>query len=53
MMHQTPQQKRKELKNPSLLTILSKSATLAEKIEAIRTTNPYFYLLTPQQKKEK
>jgi len=37
----------------SLLNVILSDATLAEKIEAVRTTNPYFYLLTPQPKKEK
>jgi hypothetical protein len=36
----------------TLSRILS-GATLAEKIEAIREFNPYFYLLTPKPKKEK
>lgn len=31
----------------SLLSRVLTSATFAEKIEAIREVNPYFYLLTP------
>ena len=30
------------------LTMLLSKATFAEKVEAIREVNPYFYLLTPE-----
>lgn len=37
----------------SLLSRVLSSATFAEKIEAIRESNPYFYLLTPLPRKER
>jgi hypothetical protein len=43
----------KEKQNPSLLTMLDNTATFAEKVELVRSKNPYFYLLTPKPKKEK
>jgi hypothetical protein len=46
-------QKNKEKKSPTLLGILENTATFAEKVELIRSSNPYFYLLTPKPKKEK
>jgi len=41
-----------DYKRNTLNRILS-ATTMAEKIEAIRESNPYFYLLTPKPKKEK
>ena len=37
----------------SMLSRVLTSATFAEKIEAIRETNPYFYLLTDVPTKER
>ena len=39
---------REALQNSLLSRILS-SDTFAEKVEAIREVNPYFYLLTPRK----
>jgi hypothetical protein len=38
-----------------VLNVIVSNATFAQKMEAIRASNPYFYLLTPkpQPKKEK
>ena len=36
----------------SLLSRVLSSDTFAQKVEAIRETNPYFYLLTPVKEKE-
>jgi hypothetical protein len=36
----------------SMLSRVLTSATFAEKIEAIREHNPYFYLLTPQPRRK-
>tara|TARA_R110000868_G_scaffold100778_2_gene277247 strand:+ start:1434 stop:1658 length:225 start_codon:yes stop_codon:yes gene_type:complete len=38
---------------PTLLDVLHKDISFAEKIEAVRSVNPYFYLLTPKPKKAK
>lgn len=45
--------KHKDAHEGSLLSRVLSSATFAEKIEAIRECNPYFYLLTPLPRKEK
>jgi hypothetical protein len=37
----------REAMQNSLLSRVLTSATFAEKMEAIRSVNPYFYLLTP------
>ena len=39
---------------PTLLGVLESTKTFAEKVELVRSVNPYFYLLTPkpQLKKE-
>ena len=52
-MQPSAHQRNKEKKNPTLLGILENTATFAEKVELIRSSNPYFYLLTPKPKKEK
>ena len=38
---------------PTLLGVLESGKTFAEKVELIRSTNPYFYLLTPKPKQPK
>lgn len=38
---------------PTLLGILESTKTFAEKVELIRSVNPYFYLLTPKPKPTK
>jgi hypothetical protein len=43
----------KEKQNPSLLGVLDNTNSFEEKVELIRSKNPYFYLLTPKPKKEK
>ena len=43
----------REATQNSLLSRVLTSATFAEKIEAIRETNPYFYLLTDVPTKER
>jgi len=46
--YRTKQPKRKkDAHEGSMLSRVLSSATFAEKIEAIREHNPYFYLLTP------
>lgn len=37
----------------TLMGVILSDATLAQKVEAIRNANPYFYLLTPKPKKGK
>jgi hypothetical protein len=37
----------------SLLNVILSDKPFKDKIEAVRSSNPYFYLLTPQPKKEK
>jgi hypothetical protein len=47
---------RNNKKNPhenTLMGVILSDVTLEEKIEAIRETNPFFYLLTPKPKKGK
>ena len=47
---------RNSKKNPhenTLTGVILSDATLAQKVEAIRETNPLFYLLTPKPKKGK
>ena len=47
--YRTKQPKRKkDAHEGSMLSRVLSSATFAEKIEAIREHNPYFYLLTPR-----
>jgi len=43
---------REALQNSLLSRILS-SDTFAQKVEAIRAVNPYFYLLTPVQERKR
>lgn len=40
--------KKRKTVEPTLLGVLESGKTFAEKIELIRTANPYFYLLTPK-----
>ena len=44
--------RKKDAFEGSLLSRVLTSATFAEKIEVIRETNPYFYLLTDVKTKE-
>jgi len=44
--------RKKDAHEGSLLSRVLSSASFAEKIEAIREYNPYFYLLTPLPQKE-
>jgi len=51
---ETLKQKEKDNYARNTLNRILSGATLAQKIEAIRESNPYFYLLTPKpQPKEK
>jgi hypothetical protein len=43
----------KKIHVPTLLDVLHKDISFAEKVEAVRSVNPYFYLLTPKPKKAK
>jgi hypothetical protein len=51
-MPQSTHQTNKEKRNPTLLGILDSTTSFADKVELIRSSNPYFYLLTPKPKKE-
>lgn len=42
------QERAKKAKQEGFLQLVLSKATFAEKVEAIREVNPYFYLLTPQ-----
>ena len=44
--------RKKDAHEANLLSRVLSSATFAEKIEAIREVNPYFYLLTPLPKEK-
>lgn len=44
--------RKKDAHEATLLSRVLTSATFAEKIEAIREVNPYFYLLTPLPKEK-
>ena len=37
----------------TMLSVVLSDATFAEKVEAVRKVNPYFYLLTPKPRKGK
>jgi hypothetical protein len=55
MKEYTKQRKSKrerEAISNSLLSRVLSSDTFAQKIEAIRETNPYFYLLTPKKESD-
>ena len=55
MKEYTKQRKSKREREATANSLLSRvlsSDTFAQKIEAIRETNPYFYLLTPIEKSE-
>ena len=52
-MQPTKHQVNKDKKNPSLLGILERTVSFADKVKLIRQSKPYFYLLTPKPKKEK
>ena len=52
-MQPSSHQRNKEKKSPTLLGILDSTNSFEDKVELIRSINPYFYLLTPQPKKEK
>jgi len=45
--------KLKKKVEPTLHSVILSDATFAQKIEAVRASNPYFYLLTPKPQKGK
>jgi len=49
--HRRSKREREAIANSLLSRVLS-SDTFAQKIEAIRKTNPYFYLLTPKKESD-
>ena len=52
-MQPSSHQRNKEKKSPTLLGILDSTKSFEEKIELIRASNPYFYLLTDMPTKRK
>ena len=47
---------KKQFKNPhenTLMGVILSDATFEAKVNAVRASNPYFYLLTPKPKKGK